>query len=95
MAKTTEKFCATIESDEEWVSGGLGSTPDEAFDDWAANYMPDDVANICCETGETVNVEIWSTCEPNADERAEGYTYMLDKLIETRNYVAKEEDLHA
>lgn len=85
-------FAATLDHAEEWIDGGTGATPDEAFCDWLANHCSDDVSNICNKPGEELEVEIWSTREPSENERAEDYHWMLDKKLETRIYVAKAED---
>jgi molybdopterin-biosynthesis enzyme MoeA-like protein len=89
----TEQFVATTESEDVFVGGGLGSTPDEAFRDWLATVAPTEVKEIANFEGEEIDVEIWRIRPADEEEVKEGYVWMLDEKIETRTHLATRQQL--
>lgn len=84
------KFFAGSFCIEDSVSGGTGNTPEEAIEDYLANYADDEIdyytpLGLACGT---FTVEVFDVYEPEPDDpNNEGeWIWMLGKRIEKREY---------
>lgn len=84
------QYCACCVDDEEVYFYGLGETPDDAYREFIEKGDFDDQCDaLNMESGDSVEVYIYTTCEPEEsdwpeEEREPHWTFVLDKKTETR-----------
>jgi hypothetical protein len=76
------------------VSGGRGSTPDDAVTDFLDNHAVDELDYACLGDGDRMPVQVWRTMSRDealakhmAEEWDPDWSFMLDTKIETREFL--------
>jgi hypothetical protein len=90
------RYFAGWQNYDDTVSGGIGSTIEEALHDYLDSYAVDEVDYACLGDGDEITVEIYNTF--TRDERdaypervdfecwEDGWDFMLNKVVERRTF---------
>lgn len=86
--KTEYNFFAGWQNCEDWVSGGLGSTIEEALNDYLADHAEGEIDYAGLGDGDEFTVSIYSTINKDEatrrgmdEEWEDDWSFMLDEIV--------------